>query len=60
MFRGKARVFEGEQSLLDALDKTPERFQNHDIVIVRYEGPKRRTGHAGNARSHLAHHHAVP
>ncbi|MBS0525446.1 MAG: dihydroxy-acid dehydratase [Proteobacteria bacterium] len=39
MFRGKARVFEGEQALLDALDKTPERFQNHDMVIVRYEGP---------------------
>jgi dihydroxy-acid dehydratase len=39
IFRGKARVFEGEQALLDALDKTPERFQNHDMVIVRYEGP---------------------
>jgi dihydroxy-acid dehydratase len=39
VFRGKARVFEGEQALLDALDKTPERFQNHDMVIVRYEGP---------------------
>jgi dihydroxy-acid dehydratase len=39
MFRGKARLFEGEQSLLEALDKTPERFQNHDMIIVRYEGP---------------------
>lgn len=39
VFRGKARVFEGEQALLDALDKHPERFQNHDMVIVRYEGP---------------------
>src|SRR5437764_934836 len=39
IFRGTARVFEGEQALLDALDKTPERFENHDIVIVRYEGP---------------------
>src|SRR5258708_18002196 len=39
VFRGKARVFEGEQALLDALDKAPERFQNHDMVIVRYEGP---------------------
>jgi dihydroxy-acid dehydratase len=39
IFRGKARVFEGEQALLDALDKAPERFQNHDMVIVRYEGP---------------------
>src|SRR6185436_4560056 len=39
IFRGTARIFEGEQALLDALDKHPERFQNHDMVIVRYEGP---------------------
>jgi dihydroxy-acid dehydratase len=39
MFRGKARVFEGEQGLLAALDRTPELFQNHDMIIVRYEGP---------------------
>ncbi len=39
IFRGKARVFEGEQALLDALEKAPEKFQNNDIVIVRYEGP---------------------
>jgi dihydroxy-acid dehydratase len=39
VFRGKARVFEGEQSLLDALDQTPERFENNDMIIVRYEGP---------------------
>src|SRR3954467_9591773 len=39
LFRGKACVFEGEQALLAALDKTPDRFQNNDMVIVRYEGP---------------------
>ncbi len=39
IFRGRARVFEGEQTLLDALDRTPECFQNHDMIIVRYEGP---------------------
>ena len=39
VFRGRARVFEGEQGLLDALDQAPDSFQNHDIVIVRYEGP---------------------
>src|SRR5689334_19314863 len=38
-FRGTARIFEGEQALLDALDKHLDRFQNHDMVIVRYEGP---------------------
>jgi dihydroxy-acid dehydratase len=39
VFRGKARVFEGEQGLLAALDKNPGQFQNHDMIIVRYEGP---------------------
>ncbi len=39
IFRGKARVFEGEAGLLNALDSAPEQFQNHDTVIVRYEGP---------------------
>jgi len=32
-------VFEGEQALLGALDQSPETFQNHDIIVVRYEGP---------------------
>jgi len=39
VFNGKARVFEGERGLLHALDKTPDSFQDNDIVIVRYEGP---------------------
>jgi dihydroxy-acid dehydratase len=39
VFRGRARIFEGELSLLEALDKRPEIFQDNDIVIVRYEGP---------------------
>ena len=39
VFRGKARVFEGEQGLLNALDKDPGSFQNNDMIIVRYEGP---------------------
>ncbi len=39
LFRGKARVFEGERALLEALDRTPERFSNNDMIIVRYEGP---------------------
>jgi len=39
VFRGRARVFEGEQSLIDALDRTPEQFLHHDMIIVRYEGP---------------------
>jgi len=39
IFCGKARVFEGEQSLLDALDRSAERIENNDMIIVRYEGP---------------------
>jgi len=39
MFLGKARVFEGEKDLLTALDQAPDGFQNHDMIIVRYEGP---------------------
>ncbi|MEP0942089.1 MAG: dihydroxy-acid dehydratase [Rhizobiaceae bacterium] len=39
IFRGSARVFEGEQGLLDALDVEPDSFKDHDMIIVRYEGP---------------------
>lgn len=38
-FVGRARIFNGEQALLDALEAAPNDFQNHDMVIVRYEGP---------------------
>ncbi len=39
VFRGRARVFEGEQGLLDALEQAPGSFNDHDMIIVRYEGP---------------------
>ena len=39
VFRGRARVFEGEQGLLDALEQAPGGFNDHDMIIVRYEGP---------------------
>lgn len=38
-FIGRARIFNGEQELLDTLKSTPDSFENHDMVIVRYEGP---------------------
>ncbi len=38
-FVGRARIFNGEQSLLDALETAADSFQNNDMVIVRYEGP---------------------
>ena len=38
-FIGRARIFNGEQELLDTLESAPDSFENHDMVIVRYEGP---------------------
>jgi len=39
IFHGTARIFDGEQSLLDALEQAPDSFKDKDVVIVRYEGP---------------------
>ena len=39
IFSGKAKIFDGEQSLLDVLEKSPNIFENFDMVVVRYEGP---------------------
>lgn len=39
-FVGKARVFNSEAQLLDALTHTPAVFQDKDIVVIRYEGPR--------------------
>ena len=39
IFVGKARVFDGESTLLYSLENEPNIFKNHDIIIVRYEGP---------------------
>ncbi len=39
IFLGKAKIFDGEQSLLKALESTPDMFENFDMVVVRYEGP---------------------
>jgi len=38
-FVGRARIFNGEQDLLNVLESAPDSFQHHDMVIVRYEGP---------------------
>ena len=38
-FVGRARIFDGEQALLDTLETDPGSFANNDMVIVRYEGP---------------------
>ena len=38
VFTGTARVFDGERAALDAL--TEGKIQPHDVVVIRYEGPK--------------------
>jgi len=40
MFIGKTRVFNSERELLHALTHTPDVFQDKDIVVIRYEGPR--------------------
>ncbi|GAO52787.1 hypothetical protein G7K_6854-t1 [Saitoella complicata NRRL Y-17804] len=40
-FRGKARCFDSERDLMDALDrKEIKREHGNTVIIVRYEGPK--------------------
>ena len=39
VFKGKAKIFDGELKLLETLDNKPESFENLDMIIVRYEGP---------------------
>ncbi len=40
VFTGTARVFNGERDLIAALDERPEDFQDNDMVVIRYEGPR--------------------
>jgi dihydroxy-acid dehydratase len=39
LFHGKAKVFNGEQELLSALERNTDLFENLDMIVVRYEGP---------------------
>src|SRR5947209_6617341 len=40
VFTGRARVFDGQPALLDALEHDPDSFADNDIVVIRYEGPR--------------------
>ncbi len=40
IYTGKARVFNSEQELLNTLTETPDVFQDKDMVVIRYEGPR--------------------
>ena len=50
VFEGTARVFEQEQSAMAALEDGT--IQAGDVVIIRYEGPKRRPRDARDAHDH--------
>lgn len=39
-FIGKAKTFNSEEELINALEKTPENFTNLEMVVIRYLGPK--------------------
>ncbi len=40
VFTGRARVFNGERDLIDALDHHPDTFEDNDMVVIRYAGPR--------------------
>ncbi len=40
VFRGRTRVFNSERHLIDALEQRPDSFADHDMVVIRYEGPR--------------------
>lgn len=40
VFTGRARVFDGQPPLLDALEHDPDSFADNDMVVIRYEGPR--------------------
>jgi dihydroxy-acid dehydratase len=40
VFRGRARIFNSERRLIEALEQDPDAFADHDMVVIRYEGPR--------------------
>ncbi|HEY3843877.1 MAG TPA: dihydroxy-acid dehydratase [Acidimicrobiales bacterium] len=40
VFTGRARVFNSERSLIEALEGYPDDFEDNDMVVIRYEGPR--------------------
>jgi dihydroxy-acid dehydratase len=40
VFTGRARVFDSERALVEALDQQPDSFEDNDMVVIRYEGPR--------------------
>ena len=40
VFTGRARVFNSERALVETLDQHPDSFEDNDMVVIRYEGPR--------------------
>ncbi len=40
IFKGVARVFNSEEELIQALEDSPDIFQDRDMVVIRYLGPR--------------------
>lgn len=40
VFTGRARIFNGELELIDALERDSDSFADRDIVVIRYLGPR--------------------
>lgn len=40
VFKGTAHTYDSEQDLIDALENTPDKFKDHDMVVIRYGGPR--------------------
>ena len=53
-FSGPARVYDSEEMMLAALERN--QIKKGDVIVIRYEGPKGRSGHARDAHSHVGDH----
>ncbi|MEY2431053.1 MAG: dihydroxy-acid dehydratase [Acidimicrobiaceae bacterium] len=40
VFTGRARVFNRERELIEALESSPDAFEDNDMVVIRYAGPR--------------------
>jgi len=40
VFRGRARVFNSEEQLIETLEHDPDSFADNDMVVIRYGGPR--------------------
>ena len=54
LLRARRKVFDSEEDMLHALEQ--KEIDKGDVIVIRYEGPKGRPGHAGDADADVGHH----